>query len=539
MLSTGFGSHLVRPGDVSVLSSSGHNAAHVQIAGMGLVIRALGAIAGTRIAKLCTRSLTILTKTAILGVAAIVFGPGAAPAAVPELIQHVATAMDRFPVRTLTINLPNPAGAGNALILGLQFRTGGSVSSISDNEGNNWVAGPNAVNAAYSRKMVIYYCLNVASATQNIVVTFNGLANTVACPQAVLSEFRNIATAAALDGSVKNPASLAPGSIDTKISGDLIYQWGVDFSDTNNQGGAFNGTQITAGQNFTLLSADLQVGSADQYYVQPNAGSISPSFAASGSSTWGSVALALKSALAGTGHRQGIHIVRVQHTLLAGAVSQGRTTPIVMQFPSSGNLLVGMFNSGDVTATSVSDNADNNWVSAALALGPASSTVSQIFYAANASTNPTLGDINVTLSAETGSDIMFILYDVAGAAADPLEKTETANGLQTAGGHLKTMSLTPTEDKSLIFNQTAILVHTINGVVGTNFVLDGVVNAYDNNAPPTGTPPSTLDEDNGYAHIYTTTLTPQLFVYTHTQVGAGVQYWGSASVAFKPRLVQH
>src|SRR5580700_2817825 len=100
MLSPGVGSHLVRPSDVSVLSSNGYNGAHVRIAGMGLVIRALGAIAGTRIAKLCTRSLPILTKTAILGGAAIVFGPGAAPAAVPELIQHVATAMDRFPVRT-------------------------------------------------------------------------------------------------------------------------------------------------------------------------------------------------------------------------------------------------------------------------------------------------------------------------------------------------------------------------------------------------------------------------------------------------------
>src|ERR1044072_449888 len=34
------------------------------------------------------------------------------PAAVPTLVQHVATGMDRYPINTLTIQLPNPARAG-------------------------------------------------------------------------------------------------------------------------------------------------------------------------------------------------------------------------------------------------------------------------------------------------------------------------------------------------------------------------------------------------------------------------------------------
>lgn len=532
MFPKGVGSQPVRPSDVSLLSSNGHNAAFVQIIRMDLLMRGLRAIAGMRIGKLCRRGLPILMKITILG-AAIPFDPGMALAAVPTLVQHVATGMDRWPLTSLTINLPNHAGAGNALILGLQFKSAGSVSSIVDNKGNNWVAGPSVVSGTFSQKMIIYYCLNVAGGTQNIVVTFNGLTKTVACPQAVLSEFRNIATAAALDGSVESPLSLEPGTIDTKQSGDLIYQWGVDFSDTNSNGGAFNGDKITAGQNFRLLSADLQVGSADQYYVQPSAGSISPRLTASGSSTWGSVALALKSALAGTGHRPGIHIVRVQHTLLAAAVAQGRTTPIVMQFPSSGNLLVGMFNSGDVTATSISDNAHNNWVSAAHA--SETNVVSQIFYAANASTSRTLGGINVTLSGKTGSDITFILYDVAGAAAEPLDEAVTASGDQTSGGNLITVSLTPTTNDVLVFNQTAIDLHTINGLVGPGFVLDAIVNAYDNDDPQHGgTNTSTLDEDNGYGHIYTKNPIPELFVYTYTHLGAGVQTWGSASVAFKP-----
>src|SRR6516164_2205 len=58
---------------------------------------------------------------------------------VPTLVQHVATGMDRWPVTTLAINLPNPAGGGNALILGVQFKSFGSISSVSDNQGNTWV----------------------------------------------------------------------------------------------------------------------------------------------------------------------------------------------------------------------------------------------------------------------------------------------------------------------------------------------------------------------------------------------------------------
>src|SRR5215469_5486210 len=151
--------------------------------------------------------------------------PPQAPAtAVPTLVQHVATGMDRWPVTTLAINLPNPAGGGNALILGVQFKSVGSISSVSDNKSNKWVAGPTVVNTAYSQQMSLYYCLNAIGGTQNITVTFSGLQSTPGFPQAVVSEFYNVATAAALDGSAGNASSLSPGTITTTVSGDLIYQ---------------------------------------------------------------------------------------------------------------------------------------------------------------------------------------------------------------------------------------------------------------------------------------------------------------------------
>jgi hypothetical protein len=249
--------------------------------------------------------------------------------------------MDRWPVTTLTINLPNPAGGDNALVLGVQYNSVGSISSVSDNEGNTWVAGPSVVNPAYSQQMSLYYCLNAIAGSQNITVTFNGLQSTPAFPQAVVSEFCDVATAAALDGSAGRYHQY--NSVRR-----FNLSMGIDFSDTNANGGAFNGTSITPGPGFTLLSADLPVGSADQYYVQPSAGAITPSFTTAGSAAWGSVALALKSAQAGTMPPPGIHIVHVQHTLLASQRAQDFSTPIAMQFPSSGNLLVGLYSSPDV-----------------------------------------------------------------------------------------------------------------------------------------------------------------------------------------------
>jgi len=284
-----------------------------------------------------------------------------------------------------------------------------------------------------------------------------------------------------------------------------------------------------------LLSADLQVGSADQYYVQPSAGAISPSFTTAGSAIWGSVALALKSASAGTMPPPGIRIVHVQHTLLAAQRAQGRSTPTVMQFPSSGNLLVGLYSSPDVTVSSVQDSGLNSWVSAGLTLGGGENTVAQILYAANASTSPTLGGITVTLDGITTGDIMFVLYDVAGAAESPFDTATTASGFQRGGGNLTTPSLTPSTPNELVLNETSIDFHTINGVIGTGFTLDSAVNDYDDNDPPTGgTDTSTLDEDNGCAHIYSITTDPVSFVYTYTEPrNGGVKTWGSVSAAFE------
>jgi hypothetical protein len=293
------------------------------------------------------------------------------------------------------------------------------------------------------------------------------------------------------------------------------------------------------------VAADLQVGSCDQYYVQPTAGAISPSFTPSGSATWGSLAIALKAASAGTAPGSGIRIVHVQYTLIGSLTTGSNAAPLPLQFPSSGNLLVGVFNY--VQIASVSDSAGNTWScpAALLSEGANNGQYAQIVYAANASTSPNLSGITLTLSNGSSGGQTYqsflVLYDVAGAATSPYDTGSTANGQQTSNGDLTTVSITPSTSNGLVFGEVEIGFQTINGLVGPGYILDSVVNTQDDDNPGgPGTQNSSLDEDNGCGHVYNANIDELNFEWTYNyslsgggggEVGA--EYWAAVAAAFE------
>ena len=452
------------------------------------------------------------------------------PTAVPTLVQHVATGMDRYPINTLTIQLPNPARAGNCLILGVQFNSVGSVGSVTDEKGNVWIAGPTATNASLSKRMNLYYVLNAIDGTQTIKVNFSGLGSTPGFPQAVVSEFYNVATAGAFDGQASSPTSRTPGTITTTAPGDLIYEWGASLSSSNVNGGAFNGTSITAGTGFTLLSADLQVGSGDQYHIQPGAGPITPTFSASGSETWGSLAIALKSATAGTAPPPGIRIVHLQHTLLQAVRAQNREDPIVMQFPSTGNLLIGLYNAAGPFATNVTDSFGNNWSlpESAKIIDDDGVVSAQIVYAADAQTSPDLSGITVSITEAGIGDMMFNLYDVTGATASPFDLATAIHGNNDDFAPHTTGIITPRTTNGLVIHVNSIVFHqehTMTSPAGGAF--DTVTNDLESDDV------STLDMDNAYAHLYNSTTNEVDFTFTSCCEQDGVGPWAGVTVAFK------
>ncbi len=455
--------------------------------------------------------------------------------ATPTLVQHVAGGMDNHFATTLTLSLPHPSGAGNALILGIRFNAAGSIAGVGDNLGNAWFAGPTVANVSGSigTRVALFYALNVAPGTQTIAVAFNGLAGPTgskAFPQAVVSEFCNVAALAALDGQNGNASSAVSGTITSSAAGDLIYQWGVVVSSIDAANGAqFNGSGITAGNGFTLLSADLQAGSADQYLVQAAAGGVTPAFSPSGSETWASVAMALKAAPGGTPAPTGIRIVHVQHTMLAWP---GHSAPMTLAFPSSGNLLVGSFTGDTPSIAGVTDSAHNTWLSAGVSLD-GSATSAQVVYVPGAVTSPSLNTITVNLTAPCSSTgCALVLYDITGATASPFDKSTWATGTEAAPGVVSMASLTPSASNELMLAAGAVSAHTINSVSGAGLVLDSQVNAFDDHGA-SGTTTSRLDVDNAFAHAATSGFAPMTFSFrATTQAPGGVGSWTAVAVAF-------
>jgi hypothetical protein len=139
----------------------------------------------------------------------------------------------------------------------------------------------------------------------------------------------------------------------------------------------------------------------------------------------------------------------------------------------------------------------------------------------------------VKLTGTTNSDAMFILYDVAGASSTPFETASASSGNQTTGSSLSTVSITPTVSNGLVICVGSIYEDTINGTVGTGFVLDAVVNAFDTDSGDgPGSITSTLDENNPYAHIYNTNTSPLTFVFTYNPASSPVGLWGAVAIAF-------
>jgi hypothetical protein len=450
-------------------------------------------------------------------------------AGTPTLIQHVATGMDCSGVQQFIITLPNPALGGNCLILGLQFSSAGTIFSVVDNAGDSWFAGPSTT--VNGQKLASYYASNVSAGAQVVTVTFNGISgvNTAVSTQGVLSEFNNVS--GTLDGS-SIAASTATGIITTTTPGDLIYHWGVAVSANTPYGGGYNGQSIMAGSGFTLLSADLQVGSCDQYEVQGSAGAVNPSFSPSGSARWGSLAIALKSSASGSAPGNGMRIVHVQHTLVGSLTTTANAAPIALQFPSSGNLLVGLWNGPNAYITGVSDGNGNTW-SLPLSALETNQYAAQVIYAANANTGPNLGSIRLTLSGgNVTQQAILVLYDVAGAGSAPFDKATVTNGNQRSRGIFSSSQITPSTSGGIVFCTTPISFGTIQT---SNYICDAVVNTQDNDNPGNGgTQNSSLDEDNGYAHVYNTTTSALTFQWGMTSTSPAAGYWGSAAAAFKP-----
>lgn len=476
----------------------------------------------------------------------------------PVMVQHVASGVGIYGVGNVKFSMPNTVGTGNCLIVGVHCNSAATAISVSDNAANTWLTGPTTTNASNAKRLSVFYILGAKAGTKNITVTFTGLNFTLAngndgFPHFAATEFYNVVTSGTLDKSSSNSSSVAPGAM-TTTSADLVWHWGVNVSSTNDVGGNWQGTAaVTAGAGFTLLHTDLQIGSVSQFLTQTSAGTVTPTFTTpTPAATWASVALAIPAAPAGTAPAAGIRIVRIQHTLLNSYRLQGsgsggnsaRDSACKIQFPTSGNLIVGGFNSGSGTGilpwiTAISDSTGTTWAPTNVnrSQDAGITTSAQIVYCVGAPPSQSR-IITSTVSPTNTGDGMFLLYDIIGANAAPFDKTVGTNGDQTSFGTIAMGSpITPAVANGLIINVGSIDFHTCNSLSGGG-TLDAFVNNMDDDDPADGGPDvSPLDMDNPYGHYYNLNTSAVNFTYGFTGPGAnypGIRYWASISGAFKP-----
>lgn len=473
------------------------------------------------------------------------------------MVWHVATAMDfcvggsaASPLGTFTIPIPSPSGtlSGNCLILGIQFKSTGSITSVKDSAGNSFTAGPTYTNATDSITAASYYLPNCASGSTYVIITFSGLSTgtVFAQPHGVLSEWYNVASSPTVNSGTSSTTKTA-GSFTPAANGALVWSWGIALStNINGTGPNWNGTSITASTSpvYTLISADLQVGSCEQYYIQPTATAITPAFTTSGAATWGTLAMSLTSAAAGTSPSAGIRIVGVQHMCLNGNNPAGAVAINNLQFPSTGNLLAIAYQSFTGVMTAVTDSASNTWVV------KTRSTINvtwgggtaQFAYAANATSSSTLHTIAMTFTGTAGYD-QIAIYDITGAATSPFDTiTTTWQGQQTTNGNLTSGTITPSTANGLILATIVVDFNTVSGTSGV-FGSDVVCNSLtDNNSTANGTGPSTLEEDGGFGHCYNSAASSQSCTWTSTTFAstggtAGLDFWVGQAIAFKAAAI--
>jgi hypothetical protein len=418
------------------------------------------------------------------------------------------------------IDLPNQTLSGNALLLSVTSPYSSSrVTTITDDKSNTWSLLKTVNNGTIMSS--VYAALNASSGTQKITVRFD--TQLFNCKFDV-TEFYNVVSASALDASssatLSGTNTIAAGPLTTASSGDLVYHYGFDTSNTSGNGNSTTLTAMGPAAGFAFLTADIMSGAFVQYGVQSAAGTINPAVTLTGGSAdaFNTVAVALRAGQHGTAPGAGIRIAHVHH------VYCNRPVPIIL--PSSGNLLyvTTAFGSNDVNVTSVSSVPTNSWTELSQA-NQGSFPPPQGWYAPSASTSPNLS-LNLA-GVDSKNTVSFVVYDIVGAATSPFD-TATYNYTDStvSQGSFNLGTITPHASHELVIATIATNDGAISGVNGSGITLDSVTYGNEQSA-------DTMENADGYAHFFSGNPSPVTFGWVLGYSSSPTE--NTTVVAFKER----
>ena len=449
-----------------------------------------------------------------------------------QLVQHVSSSNTRnngfSSPYCYHFQLPNLTTAGNTLVVGFTFNNN-PTPSVTDDQGDSYSVQVNHYDSADTQSIGIATAFNIAAGARVISVCFNSDPGGDVQPMA--TEFDNVVGIDATGtGSQGSGTTVTAGSMTPTVTGDLVYQ--VAFSLSVNQSSFTAGSQTNI--SWSLLSADLLDGWAGQYGLYNSTAAINPTLSMGTSQKWISAALLLKTGTSG-GVPSGMRVVHLVHENIPEHTSAGGTgnpfpNPTSLQFPSSGNLLVAMIGGGNNSAkvTSMTDTNSNTWKQAGTTQVISGNDTALAYYAGNAATS---GNLTLTLNwSATDGDFTAFLYDVAAAAASPLDTTAGGTGSQSNAGSLTvSFTITPATAGELVFTEIIWDFNTGAGLAGSGWFFDTNTFSGENQSGP-----EPVDQNNGWGHYFTTGNSPVSITWQVMYSGLPVGNWAGIAVAFKP-----
>ena len=415
--------------------------------------------------------------------------------------------------------LPAPAMAGNAIVVGATWK-GSATLEVTDDHSDHYAVNEAFYDSADGQSVGIASAFGVAGGARKLSVCFS--ANPGGWVQPMVTELADVvAIDGAGSGGNGSGTTATAGSL-TPRGSDLLYQ--VVYT----PGGP--PTRFAAGAGQSLLSADIRDGWAGQY-GPASAGA--PSISLGSAQRWATAAVLLRGGAAG-GVPTGMRIVRLQHHNLpvsigAGGNNQYFANPALLEFPTSGNLIVADVAGGNGTysppsVTSIVD-GHNTWTQAKLAT--AGDCMSQIFYAANVAPNP---GYSISLNYEaTDTDDSALLYDVVGASTSPFDVAAGGGNANNQGIGNLTMpfKLNPAGAGELVIVETVWDYNTGGDLLGG--LWDGDITSGESESGP-----FPVDENNGWGHEWTTSTSPMSFTWVPYYGSLSFGTYAGAAAAFKP-----
>ncbi len=458
----------------------------------------------------------------------------AANTATAAVVQHVSSSNTRNnsfgSPYCYYFQLPNPTTAGNAVVVGFTFQ-GNPTATVTDDKSNAYRTEVSYHDTADNQSAGIAAAFNVAAGARALSLCFS--ANPGGYVQPMATELTNVV---GIDGSGSgnngSGTTVTAGTVTPSASGDVVYQVAASLSAaTQSQAQAHFTAGSQANVQWNLLSADLLDGWAGQYGIDSSGSALNPSLTLGSSDKWVSAAILLKSGSAGS-VPEGLRIVHLLHENVPYHPQSGGTynpfpNPVPVQLPCSGNLLVAMIGGGNnpETVTGVTDTNQNTWSQAGGIYTQADNTV-QTYYAGSAACSSDLG-VSVQFTQGEG-DYTIFFYDVAGAAAAPLDTTAGGGGDdQQPGPFTLPFTITPATVNEIVFVQTPWDYNTGVGLSGGFFDANRFSGENIDGPEP-------IDENNGWGHIITTSTAVVSFTWQFLQPNSDPsRYWAGNAVAFK------